>query len=689
MIGGLFIGFIPILPTQLTLDPDLIFFLFLPPLLYIQAFYTSWRDFRFHLRPILLLAIGLVVVTTVAVAYVAHWLIPGLPLAAAFVLGAIVSPPDAIAASAIAQRLGLPRRIVTIIEGESLVNDATSLVILKVALAAVGSTHRRTHRRRLDARRISSTSPSAASPSASSSDIPVLRPGSARRVIDDGPQIFLTVSLIPPFASYLAADQFPAGLQRALRGCHRPLSRLGIARGHHLQHSSPGPELLGHDHLPAQRHRLRPHRPATAPYPRRPYAGALVATPLLLLRLHHQCAVCILVRLAWIFPGAYAPARLVNKSVSASTEVINPDWRKVFIVGWSGMRGIVSLAAAALTLEGYPSFPRPEIHLAQFLAFSVILTTLVFQGLTLPPLIRYLGVGDDGIPAREELEARNHISEAVFEKIEEIRQREEEISRTSALDNVEQFYRERALILQDDLADQLGWSHQRNHALSVRRLNRLTIAAQRRALVGMRRAGRIGDDVMHKIEHELDLEEARLKEFNGGSASGLTHIRDKPEVVPPTMAPIFFETFRPPMRLNQRMKKLCLPDRPSPCLPPSVHRGARGDQFSQIQNDPNTYWVPAPTPPPAGYASAPPPGYYGPYYECRLRSITQPPRRRIFSTTDLPSSSASIFIRPRVPLVPKLPLGKQLSAQFWQPQRGCNRFSPGLAQQRLRTWVLI
>ena len=108
VIGGLLIGFIPILPAQLKLDPDFIFFIFLPPLLYIQAVYTSWRDFRFYIRPILLLAIGLVVVTTVTVAYIAHWLIPDLPLAAGFVLGAIISPPDAIAASAIAHKLACP-----------------------------------------------------------------------------------------------------------------------------------------------------------------------------------------------------------------------------------------------------------------------------------------------------------------------------------------------------------------------------------------------------------------------------------------------------------------------------------------------------------------------------------------------------------------------------------------------------
>jgi len=214
--------------------------------------------------------------------------------------------------------------------------------------------------------------------------------------------------------------------------------------------------------------------------------------------------VCIAVRFAWIFPGAYLPGML-SKRIREREE--RPDWRYVTIVGWSGMRGIVSLAAA-LTLQGYPNFPRP--HLVQFFAFSVILTSLVFQGLTLPALIRFLGVGDDGIPAREELEARSVISTAVFDKLDEIRL--EEKFPGSALEVVENFYRERALMLQDQLADKLGWSTQHNHVLSVRRLNRMMIALQRRELLAMRRSGRIGDDVMHKIEHELDLEEVRLNE---------------------------------------------------------------------------------------------------------------------------------------------------------------------------------
>jgi monovalent cation/hydrogen antiporter len=495
VIGGLFIGFIPIFPTQLRLEPDLVFFLFLPPLLYIQAFYTSWRDFRFYLRPILLLAIGLVVATTVIVAFVAHWLIPGLPLAAGFVLGAIISPPDAIAASAIAQRLGLPRRVVTVLEGESLVNDATSLVIFKVALAAVGATASLFGDAWMPGEFIYVAFGGVAVGVIIGKCIGWVR----RRILDDGPQIFLTVSLMTPYLSYLLADRFlhVSGVLSVVAtglylGWEAPEA---INSGIRLQAQAVWDMiiyllngmvfvLIGLQ-LPGILHSMAEHW-----WPR-PFYQALII-----------CALCILIRLVWIFPGAYLPR--LFKSVRDREDV--PDWRQVLIVGWAGMRGIVSLAAA-LTLQGYPNFPRP--HLVQFIAFSVILTTLVFQGLTLPPLIRFLGVGDDGIPAREESDARQLISQAAFEKINELRG--ENKFPASALDAIENFYREQALVLQDELAEQLGWSDQRHHALSVRRLNRLMIAAQRRALVAMHRGGRIGDDVLHKIEHELDLEETRLK----------------------------------------------------------------------------------------------------------------------------------------------------------------------------------
>ena len=497
VIGGLVISFLSILPHQLQLEPDLVFFLVLPPLLYIQAFYTSWRDFYFYLRSILLLAIGLVFVITVTVAYVAHWIIPDFPLSAGFVLGAIISPPDAVAASAIAKRLGLPRRIVTVLEGESLVNDATSLVIFKVALATIGVTTSLLAHAWVPGEFIYISAGGVAVGLVVAKGIAWLR----ARILEDGVQISLTVSLLTPYISYLLADQFlhvsgvlavvttglylgwesPETMSSNIRLQTRAVWEMVIYLLNGVVFV-----LIGLQ-LPGILHSMRQY---WWPWP---FVYAVVIN-----------VVCIAVRFAWIFPGAYLPGML-SKRIREREE--RPDWRYVTIVGWSGMRGIVSLAAA-LTLQGYPNFPRP--HLVQFFAFSVILTSLVFQGLTLPALIRFLGVGDDGIPAREELEARSVISTAVFDKLDEIRL--EEKFPGSALEVVENFYRERALMLQDQLADKLGWSTQHNHVLSVRRLNRMMIALQRRELLAMRRSGRIGDDVMHKIEHELDLEEERLSE---------------------------------------------------------------------------------------------------------------------------------------------------------------------------------
>ena len=495
VLGGLCISFLSILPSQLILEPDLVFFLVLPPLLYIQAFYTSWRDFYASIRTISLLAIGLVIFTTVSVAYVAHWMIPDFPLSAGFVLGAIISPPDAIAASAIAQRLGLPRRITTILEGESLVNDATSLVLFKVALAAVGATSALMGRAWIPGEFIYVAVGGVAVGLVVGKFIGWLR----KRIISDGAQIALTVSLLTPYLSYLLADQF----------LHVSGVLAVVATGLYLGWEAP--ELLSSSirlevqsvwqmiiyllngivfvliglQLPGILHSMKEHW-----WPR-PFCYAIVIN-----------IVCILLRFAWVFPGAYLP-RLWSKRIRQREE--KPDWRQITIIGWCGMRGIVSLAAA-LTLQGYPAFERP--HLVAFLAFSVIFTSLVLQGLTLPPLIRFLGVGQDGIPAREEIEARNVISNAVFEKLGEVRQ--EEKFPGTALDAVEAFYRERALVLQDELADELGWSPRRHHVLGVRRLNKMMIAVQRRALLNMRHSRLIGDDVMHKIEHELDLEEVRL-----------------------------------------------------------------------------------------------------------------------------------------------------------------------------------
>ena len=283
VLGGLVIGFIPHLP-ELTLDPDLVFFIFLPPLLYIQAFFTSWRDFRRELRPISLLAIGLVIATTVAVAFVSHWLIPAFPLSAGFVLGAIISPPDAIAASAIAQRLGLPRRVVTIIEGESLVNDSTSLVIFKVALAAVGmgSVHI-----------IGDVWLPGYFFFVSVGGIAVgLAVGwiinqVRHHVLEAGAEIVLSISILTPYISYIAGEMVHVSSVLAVV-FHRALSQLGIAGADWRHHPAPVAGRLGNDRVRPERHHLRPHWPAVARNPRRPGA-TFVALSAALRGRHQRC----------------------------------------------------------------------------------------------------------------------------------------------------------------------------------------------------------------------------------------------------------------------------------------------------------------------------------------------------------------------------------------------------------------
>ncbi len=504
VLGGLLISFFPYL-HPLQLDPEFIFFVFLPPLLYMQAFNTSWRDFRAELRPILLLAIGLVLATTVTVAYVAHWIIPNFPLAAGFVLGAIISPPDAIAASAIAQRLGLPRRVVTILEGESLVNDATSLLIFRVALAAIGTVAPIIDHIWWPGEFIYMAGGGVVIGLTIGWFIGWVR----EKFANEGSQILLTISLLTPFTSYLVADKLNVSGVLAVvatglyLGWRSPEITTATTR---LQAQSVWDiiiyllngmvfVLIGLQ-LPGIVHNMREN-----PIPQMFGGPEVVPHPIVYAVIIN--IVCIVVRIGWIFPGAYLP-HLLSKHVR-KTEVL-PDWRQVFIISWCGMRGVVSLAAA-LALNGYAGFPRA--HLVQFIAFSVIFTSLVFQGLTLPPLIRYFRVGDDGSAAREEKEARLRISEAALEKLEEVRR--EEKHPATAIEQVDQLYRERAYSLTDDLADELGWSDKRHHFVSKRRLHRLMIATQRRALINLRRKGYIGDDVLHKIEHELDLEEARLK----------------------------------------------------------------------------------------------------------------------------------------------------------------------------------
>jgi monovalent cation/hydrogen antiporter len=511
VLGGLALGFVselvPGLP-RITLEPDVVFLLFLPPLLYVSAIFTSWRDFRANLRPISLLAVGLVLMTTCAVAAVAHWAV-GFPWAAAFVLGAIVSPTDAIAATAVAQRLGVPRRIVTILEGESLVNDATGIVAYRIATAAVVTGA------------FSLWDAGLQFVVGAAGGIAVgLAVGWfviwARRHVSEEPNVQNTISLLTPFAAYLPAEELPPYLWHELLGLPGELHLSGVlavvAAGIYLGRRGPyviSPEvrlqgyafwelvtfllnglifaLIGLQ-LPDITERLSEDPVTTLVL----YGGLISLT-------------VILVRFLWVFPATYVP-RWVSRSLRGRDP--SPSPRAVTVIAWTGMRGVISLAAAlALPLTTEPGAPFPRRDLILFLTFCVILTTLVVQGLSLPALIRALGLEDDGSQEREEITGRIGVAEAALARLEELAR--EDWVREDTAERVRGMYsyrRSRFSARFDGDEDGLE-----ERSVAYQRLTRELLRAQREELIRLRNEGEIGDEAMHRIEHDLELEETRLE----------------------------------------------------------------------------------------------------------------------------------------------------------------------------------
>lgn len=344
VLAGLILSFIPRLP-ELRLHPALVFYGFLPPLIYPAAFSTSWRDFRRNLRPIALLSVGLVLVTTITVAWVAHRLVPEMPWPAAFALGAIVSPTDAVAATAVIRRLSLPHRIEAILEGESLVNDATALVALQFAVAALIT---------------GSFSLGAAAGQfiiVSLGGIALgLLLGLAMRWVQsrlDDPPVQITLSLITPFVAYLLAERLHVSGVLAVvavgifLGWHVPLIVTARFRIQAFAFWEMVVFLLNGFvfiiiglQLPAILHALRGTSTAN-----------LLDEALLV------SATAVLVRICWVFPATYLPRFFLRRIRDHDPY---PGWRNVVVVAWSGMRGVISLAAAfalPLTLSDSRAFP--------------------------------------------------------------------------------------------------------------------------------------------------------------------------------------------------------------------------------------------------------------------------------------------------------------------------------------------
>jgi Na+/H+ antiporter len=491
VLGGLALAFAPGIP-DFELPPEVVLIAFLPPLLYSSAFFTSLRDLRANVRPISLLAIGLVAATMVGVAAVAHAVIDGLTWPAAFVLGAVVSPTDPLAATTIARRLGVPRRLVTVIEGESLVNDATALVFYRTAVVATvtGAFSLWEAGGRLVLNAVGGVAIGLAV------GYVVRR---VRRRIDHSPTE-ITIALLTGYLAYLPAEAL--GLSAVLAAV-----TAGVYLGWYT------PELTNTEtrlqgeafwrilvfvmnavlftlvglQLPNVLDGLDPWS-----------TGELAAAALAV------CAGVVLIRLALVFPFAYIP-RFLFPRIRARDPY--PPWQIPAVLGWAGLRGAVSLAAAlAIPLETDAGAPFPARELIIFLTFCVILFTLVVQGLSLPYVIEKLGLEDDGLEAVEDAKARKRAAQAALERLDELEG--EGWIRDDTLERSRGMYEFRIDRFGERLGHGDGGIEERSGA--YQRLRRELLRAEEQAVVQLRREGEISDDVMNRVLRDIALEDARL-----------------------------------------------------------------------------------------------------------------------------------------------------------------------------------
>jgi Na+/H+ antiporter len=494
--GGAALSFVPG-PGDVRVDPEVFFALFIPPLLFADGWLIPKRDVLRVMRPILLLALGLVALTVVAVGYLVHALIPAIPLAAAFALGAVVSPTDAVAASAVTERLDISGRVTHIINGEGLINDASGLVAFKFAVAAAATGSFSAGKAALSFVVLSAGGILAGL--AVAWVVGQVRVWLVCREISE-PSIQTTLSLLTPFAAYFLAEQLEVsgilavvaagvyaglhdtrhlttedriqtwevwtvvlfglnGLAFVLLGVRLPEVLGGVAA------EAPG---LGWGHLAL-------------------YAAAVSAA-------------VIALRIAWVFPGAYLPRRLF-RGVREQEPAPTPG--NVFIVGWCGLRGSVNLAAAlSVPLATGAGAAFPGRSLIIFLATGVIVVTLVVQGLTLPALVRRLGAPADGSEAEEERAARVAAARAAIERVGQyVIPESSEHEQAFAGELIAVYERRVRHLLAEEPEDREDLATQ----LKVERNLRLTaLAAEAEALLDLHRTRAINEETLRKVQREID-----------------------------------------------------------------------------------------------------------------------------------------------------------------------------------------
>lgn len=493
VIAGLVVCFVPGIP-RVSLNPELIFLVVLPPLLYAAAWVTSWRDFKENFINIASLAIGLVAFTVFGVAVVVPLFFAGFDWRVGLVLGATVATTDAIAATSIAKRVGLPKRIVDVLEGESLLNDATGLLALEFGTAMV----------------VYGQTPSFISGVARfvylgavgvaiGVVLAMLVEWFERRV--DDANIEITISIFVPYAAYLAAEAVHASGVLAVVAAGLFLG------GRSSRFFSPSVRLQANAvwssltfilnglvfvliglQLPYVLSGIR-----ESSLPRLVALGALFS------------AFLIALRLAWTYPSAYFANFMRSRILHRRDPV--PNARGLFVVGWTGMRGVIALAAAISLPQTLSSdAPFPHRSLIIFLTFSVILVTLVLQGLTLPAVIRALGLGGSSRPHTREEEARRLVLERALQRLKQ-RREEDKPEFADTYDDLAQHYRERLASVNGQVdVDVNPQQYQRYLALS-----REMLEVERQAALDLRNQGRIDNEIARELEEELDLSETRLR----------------------------------------------------------------------------------------------------------------------------------------------------------------------------------
>lgn len=490
LLAGILLAYVPAMPA-LELPPDLVLLLVLPPLIYSASVAMSWREFRFNLRVIFMLAVGCVIFTAFMVAAATHYLI-GLPWGVGFLLGAIVAPPDVVAPLAIARKLGLPRRILVVLEGEGLANDATALILYRFAVAAIATG--------MFSLPVATGTFLAIVACEIAFGIAVGWVSLRARHHARDPQIEITLSLITPYIAYWIPEHFGGSGVIATVACGLYVSWNGpllISAATRLQgiffwdlmiYLIEGMLFL------LTGFQLRSLLEKSKAFP---LTDILSATGIVIL-------VVIVARFAWVYPATYVP-RLLSKRLRERDP--SPSWRTVFVIAFTGVRGAVSLAAALAlpyTLANGEAFPYRDLIV--FVTFSLILVTLLGTGLGLPPLVRALGVARDGASEHRaeqeaELVARRDALAAALRSLETM------TDDPKMSEEVLRLLRARHETRSSQLPESTA-AHETT-ALGIE-LTRDLIGIERKCIHTLLRNGSITDEARRRIERDLDLEEAGL-----------------------------------------------------------------------------------------------------------------------------------------------------------------------------------